>query len=173
MHRFCHLTNTKEPNLWKTFEIAERLFPKGYYYFYKMLYEKRELSSIAIISVVIFLIIYLYFFIYPLYYSYFPKCIFHNLTGLYCPLCGIQRAVSALLHGNILIAMRNNLLAVLTILLLAFLFIVSLIKILKREYFYNKTFYSPTFLKASGLIVVVFGILRNMPVYPFSLLAPL
>jgi hypothetical protein len=173
MHRFCHVINIKEVDLWKTFRVSERFFPEPYYYFYKMMYEKRELRSIAIISVVIFLIICLYFFVYPLYHPYFPKCIFNKLTGVYCPLCGTQRAVSALLHGNILIAMRNNLLAVLTILLSVFLFILSLINILKREHLYNKIFYSQTFLKAAGLVVVIFGILRNMPIYPFGLLAPL
>lgn len=30
-----------------------------------------------------------------------PPCIFHSVTGLYCPGCGGTRAVSALLHGHI------------------------------------------------------------------------
>ena len=37
-----------------------------------------------------------------------PKCPFHYLTGLDCPACGVQRAVHALLHGDIVTALRYN-----------------------------------------------------------------
>ncbi|WP_286528671.1 DUF2752 domain-containing protein [Duncaniella freteri] len=30
----------------------------------------------------------------------YPRCMFHQLTGLYCPGCGSQRAIHAMLHGN-------------------------------------------------------------------------
>jgi len=43
--------------------------------------------------------------------GYLP-CTFHWLTGLYCPGCGGQRALHALLHGRIAEALRCNLLAV-------------------------------------------------------------
>jgi hypothetical protein len=45
--------------------------------------------------------------------SYFPKCILHQLTGLHCPGCGATRALSALAHGRVLDAVRNNPLLVL------------------------------------------------------------
>lgn len=32
----------------------------------------------------------------------FPPCLFHLLTGFYCPGCGGTRAVKALLHGRII-----------------------------------------------------------------------
>lgn len=37
-----------------------------------------------------------------------PKCIFRQLTGFQCPGCGAQRAVYALLHGNIMEAVACN-----------------------------------------------------------------
>ena len=37
-----------------------------------------------------------------------PKCMFHELTGLECPACGNQRALHALLHGNIKSAFSYN-----------------------------------------------------------------
>lgn len=37
-----------------------------------------------------------------------PKCPLKWLTGLSCPACGIQRALHALLHGDIVGAMRFN-----------------------------------------------------------------
>ncbi len=35
-----------------------------------------------------------------------PPCLFHYLTGYYCPGCGGTRATAALLHGNLLASMR-------------------------------------------------------------------
>jgi hypothetical protein len=37
-----------------------------------------------------------------------PKCPFKLLTGLQCPGCGGQRAVHALLHGDVVGALRYN-----------------------------------------------------------------
>lgn len=38
-----------------------------------------------------------------------PKCWFKMFTGLSCPGCGFQRCVHALLHGDIVTAIRYNL----------------------------------------------------------------
>lgn len=49
-----------------------------------------------------------FFFFDPLKYSFFPKCPFKVITGYNCPGCGFQRAIHALLHGNIIQAIRYN-----------------------------------------------------------------
>lgn len=41
--------------------------------------------------------------------GHFPRCPFNVLTGLKCPGCGSQRAIHALLHGDIAAAARYNL----------------------------------------------------------------
>ena len=41
-----------------------------------------------------------------------PKCLFRELTHLYCPGCGVTRALYHLLHGNFLRSLRCNLLLV-------------------------------------------------------------
>ena len=43
---------------------------------------------------------------------YFPKCLFHLLTGLECPGCGSQRALHSLLNGHIAAAFPYNALLV-------------------------------------------------------------
>lgn len=53
----------------------------------------------------------------------FPKCIFHELTGLDCPGCGSQRAIHALLNFDLKGAVESNALMVISIpfvILLAF-----------------------------------------------------
>src|SRR4030095_8426930 len=54
----------------------------------------------------------LYFFVEPKN-GVLPKCFFHELTGLYCPGCGVQRSFHALLNGHILTAIDYNLLFIL------------------------------------------------------------
>lgn len=43
---------------------------------------------------------------------FYPRCTFHQATGLLCPGCGSLRASHALLHGRWLEALRCNLLLV-------------------------------------------------------------
>lgn len=38
----------------------------------------------------------------------FPKCVFRTLTGWDCPGCGSQRAIHALLHGDLSAAWHYN-----------------------------------------------------------------
>lgn len=118
-------------------------------------------------------IVLLYFFVYPLYGKYFPKCPFFTFTGLYCPGCGSQRAIVSLLHGDLLTAVHDNLLAVLALPFILFSFVITI-----KNYFDEKKrkigiVYSTAFATSVFVIVLVFAILRNIPSYPFNLLAPL
>src|SRR5688500_20303324 len=51
--------------------------------------------------------------------SLFPSCLFHDLTGWYCPGCGITRALHALVHFEVARAFAMNALLVVSLPLLA------------------------------------------------------
>lgn len=48
---------------------------------------------------------------------YLPSCPFHRLTGFYCPACGNTRSVRALLQGDILSALRYNIVPLILVIL--------------------------------------------------------
>lgn len=89
-----------------------------------------------------------------------PPCLFHWATGLYCPGCGNTRALHALVHGNILESISNNLLLIPACVLLGIF------------HFFPKLTLHKYICWTLGVIVVAFFILRNLPWEPFTYLAP-
>ncbi|HXL58998.1 MAG TPA: DUF2752 domain-containing protein, partial [Chitinophagaceae bacterium] len=82
------------------------------------------------------------------------------------------RAIVALLHGDILTGLHNNLLAIAALPFLIYSFMIFSLNEFSKRQLKSKIFYSPVFVKAVLIMVVAFSILRNIPAYPFSLLAP-
>jgi len=130
------------------------------------------MKRLIIISTAVLAIVLLYFFIDARAGDFFPHCPFHTLTGLYCPGCGSQRALSSLLHADFLQAFRFNILLVLSLPLLLFSAVAAFAGAYKKQPVKQKIFYSPLFVKSVLFTVILFWILRNIPAYPFSLLAP-
>ena len=123
---------------------------------------------ISILLVAAGALLLLYFFVEPKN-GILPKCFFHELTGLYCPGCGVQRSFHALLNGHILIAIDYNLLFILFLPLIIF-FILAFS--LGRKHPATSFIYKPVFSFTVVIVVVSFWVLRNIPVTPFSWLAP-
>ena len=117
------------------------------------------------------LIVLTYFFVDPTTYSFLPSCPFHELFGLDCPGCGSQRAFHSLLHGKIIEAADYNLLFVLATVLFLIYYLSQLVS------FYIGKAMSPEILslllkpKFIISICLIFWILRNIPIKPFSYLA--
>jgi hypothetical protein len=103
--------------------------------------------------------------------SYYPSCPFHTLTGLNCPGCGTLRGLHQLTHGHLITALNYNALMVLSLPFLGYTFI-SYALVAARGRGLPKPFIKPVFIKALFWIVLAFWILRNIPVYPFTLLSP-
>ena len=127
-----------------------------------------RILKISILIVAAGAILLLYFFVEPKN-GILPKCFFHELTGLYCPGCGVQRSFHALLNGHILTAIDYNLLFILFLPLIIY-FILAFA--LGKKHPYSSFIYKSTFSFTVVIVVVSFWVLRNIPIMPFSWLAP-
>lgn len=99
-----------------------------------------------------------------------PPCRLHEATGLHCPGCGGTRCLRALADGNLDAALNSNLLLVGLGLVAALL----LLLLCLREWTGRPRLPGVRSWHAWLLVglVVGFGILRNLPQWPFHLLAP-
>jgi len=103
--------------------------------------------------------------------GFFPVCPLYSLTGFACPGCGLTRGFHALFHGDILTALDYNALLPLFALLIGFAF-VSLIFFAVRGRRTRVTLLHPNALWGFFVLLLVFGVVRNLPWYPFSVLFP-
>ena len=101
----------------------------------------------------------------------FPPCPLHYLTGWYCPGCGSLRAIHQLLQGNLRTAWAMNPLSMLLFPFLAY-------GLAREGIAYLRGQPSPQFevpgawIRALCALIVLFGVVRNLPFHPFDLLAP-
>jgi hypothetical protein len=103
--------------------------------------------------------------------SFFPPCPFHKLTGLYCPGCGSLRALHQLLHGNISKSFNYNPLMILSLPFIIYSFLSYIIEEIIGKSL-PKIFIPAFYIWILLVIILLFGILRNIRIYPFYLLAP-
>lgn len=118
---------------------------------------KKNKKEYIIITIFFFIILFLYLTGYPI------PCIFHKITGLYCPGCGITRMFISILRLKFIDAFHYNCFAF--ILLIIFI-ILNLIKIITQKNIMIKN----SVLYVIIALAIVFAILRNMPY--FSWLSP-
>ena len=131
-----------------------------------------SLYQFIFVSIAVIVLSLLYFF-YPANITrFYPVCLFHQLTGLFCPGCGSQRATSALLHGNLYQAASYNFLFVFSLPLVIYSAVVFSWNLFSTHKIRQRIFHSVPFIKVFFVLVVLFGILRNLPYFPFSWLAP-
>ena len=129
-----------------------------------------KIKNVGIIVGVICLGIF-YFWIDPNEVNFIPKCPFYSVTGFYCPGCGSQRATHQLLNFNIFSVFQQNILYLLSLLILGYHLIVTGINTILKKHIYNYIYHPKTPLVILGFIII-FWILRNIPCFPFNLLAP-
>ena len=98
-----------------------------------------------------------------------PPCPLHALTGLFCPGCGSTRALHRLLHGDFAGAWRMNPAAVLAVPMIAVFFV--------KDWMAPNHAWArrplPAWLIPTVLVAVLaWGILRNLPWWPFTAWIP-
>lgn len=103
--------------------------------------------------------------------SFFPVCPLYALTGFACPGCGLTRGFHALFHGDLLTALDYNALIPLFVLVLGFV-VITLVSVVVRGRGVMKLSASPKFLIGILVLLLTFGVLRNLPFYPFTFLFP-
>lgn len=96
-------------------------------------------------------------------YSIYIPCIFHKITGLYCPGCGITRMLISIINLNYYQAFRYNPLMFILLPFFIIYYILYYIYWLKNKKLVinNKIWY--TLL----IIIIFYGIIRNLPFFKY------
>jgi hypothetical protein len=104
--------------------------------------------------------------------TFFPRCPLHSTIGLYCPGCGATRCLHHLSHGRVITAFRYN---PLVPVVLGYLAALGTIRLLRRSGIAiprrTKPLH-PRWIWSMFACILLFAVLRNLPVPPFDLLAP-
>jgi len=93
---------------------------------------------------------------------FYPRCFFRLVTGWDCPGCGGLRATHQLLHGHVREAFRLNPLFVVALPGIAYFAARHLFQLLSGRRS-SPPFKTTVWVWAGGLVVVAFGVLRNLP----------
>ncbi len=103
--------------------------------------------------------------------TWYPRCYLHLSTGLHCPGCGATRSVSALVHGDLAQAAAYN---VLFVALLPVVALWLLLYQLGRWTGWRRLCLRPPdwLFLTLAVVMFVFGVVRNLPLEPFTSLAP-
>lgn len=114
----------------------------------------------TIVAVALVVMAVVYFAFDPTSTRFFPKCPFLMLTGFKCPGCGSQRAIHALLHADVLAALRYNAALVVSLPLIALLLANRLWRTRYPRFYaaLNSTAVTLT----TAIVVVLWWLLRNI-----------
>ncbi|NLX76340.1 MAG: DUF2752 domain-containing protein [Clostridiaceae bacterium] len=105
-----------------------------------------------------------------------PPCSLRYLTGLYCPGCGMTRALHAAFHLRFAEAFSYNLLWPLIVIFISVVLYIWVFLLVTGKNPFTR--FDELFKNRSSILYIVivlffaFWILRNIPIYPFTLLAP-
>lgn len=101
----------------------------------------------------------------------FPICPLYSITGYACPGCGLTRGFHALFHGDIIPALDFNLLVPVWAVIFGYVWISLLLLALRGRGLPMWPTY-PRVLWIFLIVLLVFGVLRNLPWWPFTILFP-
>lgn len=103
----------------------------------------------------------------------YPQCVFKQVTGLYCAGCGATRAAHALVHLEVAAALRKNPLLVIGLpFLLLGVAMEGTAWLLGERYRGPRARLRGIWIWTLPAVIIGFWVLRNIPTWPFSMLAP-
>jgi hypothetical protein len=106
----------------------------------------------------------------------YPECLLYNVTGYYCAGCGATRALYALLHGRLLLALHDNALFVAALPIVLYVMTAHALAAWRANA-WPKFYLQPgrVIFSSVGLfaLFMAFMIVRNLPGATFDWLRPL
>ena len=99
-------------------------------------------------------------------------CIIFEVAGLYCPGCGASRACYSILHGDWRAAAGYNVLLVVLLPIVAVYIIMKTIDWMITGINHIDSHIPDKVLYGLLGVVIVYGILRNIPIWPLYLFRP-
>ena len=118
---------------------------------------------IEIFSLLLIVIAYL---ILNKYHIIYIPCLVHEITGLYCPGCGVTRMIINILNGNFYQAFRYNPLLFISIPFFILYFLDLIISKVKNKKMVTELFEPHIWYILIG-IFIIYGILRNIPYFDY------
>ena len=105
--------------------------------------------------------------------GFYPQCPLYQLTGILCPACGATRAVSALTSGHLGAAVHDNVLLVALVPVLAAVWLGWMLRSAGYSGRLTRLRWPPRMQVVMPVLLVLFGVVRNLPLAPFHALVPL
>jgi hypothetical protein len=106
----------------------------------------------------------------------YPPCLLYQMTGIYCAGCGATRALYALLHGNVIAALHDNVFFIGALPFLSWIVLPRLARAWRENRWPEIRLKGRNVARTTLWAVVMavgFMALRNLPGWPFELLRPL
>ncbi len=103
--------------------------------------------------------------------GFYPSCPVHSFTGWHCSGCGCARCLHALLNGDLAQAAAYNVLVLTLTPFMLFAGAWGMVEAALGRRLRGVRWPS-WFIPALAVLIVVFGVVRNLPIAPFSWLAP-
>ncbi|MCD4783808.1 MAG: DUF2752 domain-containing protein [Candidatus Eremiobacteraeota bacterium] len=131
---------------------------------------RQRIQTALIIFLVMVAAVFLFLFS-PFKANIYPPCPFFALTGYFCPGCGSLRGLYKLLHGDVIGALKMNPFMVLMTPYISYYFLSHLMVVIRGRPL--PWIFVPGYLIWTLLVVILlFWFTRNLPYFPFTLLAP-
>ena len=102
----------------------------------------------------------------------YPGCAFHQLTGLWCPGCGLTRGTYQLLHGHVGAAVSYNVFAPLVVAAVVVVWVGWLRASWGAKPIQVSHRVGRLLAVMAPVLLIVYGVLRNLPVASLRTLAP-